>query len=173
MGEDVRLSQRLSYVLRHAPQSAGLELDAGGWVPVEELLAALGVTRPELDEVVRASTKQRFAVLDGRIRAQQGHSVAVDLGLGTSSPPDVLWHGTVDRVLPAVLREGLRRMARHAVHLSADETTARTVGARRGAPVLLGVDAAAMHAQGWAFAVSGNGVWLVDAVPPAFLTVRR
>lgn len=171
MAEDVRLSKRLAYVLRHAPHSAGLTLDRAGWVPVPQVLAALGIAQDELDAVVRDSAKQRFAVVDGRIRAQQGHSVAVDLGHPPSTPPDVLWHGTTRRALPAVLREGLRRQQRHAVHLSADEATARAVGARRGPAVVLHVDAAAMVAAGHRFSVSGNGVWLVDAVPPECLSV--
>jgi putative RNA 2'-phosphotransferase len=171
VAEDVRLSKRLAHVLRHAPHTAGLTLDAGGWVPVPELLAALGIGQDELDAVVRDSAKQRFAVVDGRIRAQQGHSVPVDLGHAATTPPDVLWHGTTRRALPAILREGLRRQQRHAVHLSADEVTARAVGARRGPAVVLRVDAAAMAAAGHEFSRSGNGVWLVEAVPPEHLSV--
>lgn len=136
-------------------------------------MAALGITRGRLDEVVRESRKQRFAVVDGRIRAQQGHSVPVDLELGTATPPDVLWHGTVERTLTAILAEGLTKQGRHAVHLSPDAETARQVGSRRGRPVVLHVDAAWMVRDGHVFAVSGNGVWLVDAVPPGYLSVER
>ena len=131
------------------------------------------MSRARLVDLVHSSTKQRYALLDGRIRAQQGHSVPVDLGLGVVEPPDVLWHGTADRFLADILRSGLERRSRHAVHLSADAETAKAVGGRHGRPVVLRVDAAAMHAGGWAFTVSGNGVWLVDAVPPEYLSPER
>jgi putative RNA 2'-phosphotransferase len=174
----VRLSKRLSYVLRHAPGSVGLTLDDAGWVDVEDLLTALArhgrpVTRAELDDVVARNDKQRFA-FDGsrtRIRASQGHSVAVDLGYATAQPPAELFHGTVERFLPAILTEGLRPGRRHAVHLSPDVGTARAVGARRGSPVVLRVDAAALAAEGAVFSRSANGVWLVDAVPARHLAV--
>jgi putative RNA 2'-phosphotransferase len=168
----VRVSKRLSYVLRHHPDSVGLTLDAHGWVDVEDLLAALHLTRAELDEVVAGNDKRRYA-LDAtgtRIRASQGHSVPVDLGHAPAVPPDQLFHGTVERFLPAILAEGLRPGARHAVHLSADRGTAEQVGARRGRPVVLRVDAAAMAQDGVAFTRSDNGVWLVEAVPPRYLT---
>ncbi len=171
MPEDVRLSKRVSYVLRHAPQSVGLELDAGGWVGIDDLAAALGTSRPRLEELVRSSSKQRYALLGDRIRAQQGHSVPVDLGLGATAPPASLWHGTAERSLPSILAAGLCRRSRHAVHLSGDPATARAVGARHGRPVVLRVRAAAMHDDGWVFSVTGNGVWLVHHVPPAYLEV--
>jgi putative RNA 2'-phosphotransferase len=174
----VRTSKRLSYVLRHHPASIGITLDPAGWVDVDELLAALAehglrLTRAELDEVVATNDKQRFA-LDGtgaRIRASQGHSVVVDLGYEAAVPPAELFHGTVDRFLPAILAEGLRPGRRHAVHLSPDAATARTVGARRGRAVVLRVDAAALAADGAPFTRSANGVWLVPAVPSRYLTV--
>jgi putative RNA 2'-phosphotransferase len=174
----VRLSKRLSYVLRHAPGSIGLTLDDAGWADVEELLAALArhgrpVSRPELDEVVARNDKQRFA-FDGtgtRIRASQGHSVPIDLGYAPERPPAELFHGTVERFLPAILAEGLRSGTRHAVHLSPDVETATRVGGRRGRPVVLRVDAAAMAVEGATFTRSANGVWLVGAVPPRHLTV--
>jgi putative RNA 2'-phosphotransferase len=167
----VRRSKRLSYVLRHAPGSVGLTLDSAGWADVAALLAALGWTRAELDLVVAANSKRRFA-LDGtgtRIRASQGHSVAVDLGYPAEDPPPVLYHGTAERYLPGIEAEGLRPGRRHAVHLSPDETTARAVGARHGRAVVLRVDAAAMVRDGAVFTRSANGVWLVDAVPPRHL----
>ncbi|MGY1707274.1 RNA 2'-phosphotransferase [Geodermatophilus sp. SYSU D00697] len=167
----VRLGKRLSYLLRHVPQSAGLTLDAAGWADVDQLLAALGIDRATLEHVVATDDKRRFA-FDGtgrRIRASQGHSVTVDLGYAPQTPPPVLFHGTVARYLPAILAEGLRPGRRHAVHLSADVTTARRVGSRRGTPVVLRVDAAGLAAAGARFTRSANGVWLVDAVPPAYL----
>ncbi len=169
----VRRSKRLSYVLRHAPGSVGLTLDAAGWADVDALLVALGWTRAELQRVVATDDKRRFA-LDGsgtRIRASQGHSLAVDLGYRPEPPPPVLFHGTAERNLPAIEAEGLRPGRRHAVHLSPDEATARRVGARHGRPVVLRVDAAGLARDGALFTRSANGVWLVDAVPPAFLAV--
>jgi putative RNA 2'-phosphotransferase len=174
----VRVSKRLSYVLRHRPESVGLTLDEAGWVPVDELLAAmdragLPLTREQLDVVVATNDKRRFAYDDaaGRIRASQGHSVPVELGYAPSQPPPVLFHGTVDRSVCSVLTEGLRPGRRHAVHLSCDVATARAVGARRGRPVVLCVDAAAMAAEGAVFTRSANGVWLTDAVPARHLAV--
>ena len=174
----VRISKRLSFVLRHAPGSIGLTLDDAGWVDVEELLAGLTaagtpISRVELDEVVARNDKRRFAIDPGgrRIRASQGHSVPVDLGYAAERPPDELFHGTVERFLPAVLAEGLRPGTRHAVHLSADVATARLVGRRRGRPVVLRVDAAGMVADGSVFNRSANGVWLVAVVPPRHLAV--
>jgi putative RNA 2'-phosphotransferase len=170
---DVALSKRLSYVLRHDPGSIGLTLGPGGWVDVEDLLAALGrhgrpVTAAELGRVVADNDKQRFALQGGRIRAQQGHSVPVDLALAPAQPPAVLFHGTPRRNLASILAHGLHRGGRHHVHLSADAQTARRVGGRRGDPVVLEVDTAAVEG---AFYRSGNGVWLTDAVPPQALRV--
>ncbi len=167
----VRRSKRLSYVLRHAPASAGLTLDAAGWADVDALLAALGWTRAELERVVATNDKRRFALDESgtRIRASQGHSVAVDLGYAAQTPPQVLFHGTAERNLPVILAEGLRPGRRHAVHLSPDDVTARRVGARHGRPVVLRVDAEGMARDGAVFTRSANGVWLVDAVPPRYL----
>jgi putative RNA 2'-phosphotransferase len=174
----VRVSKRLSYVLRHQPASVGVTLDHAGWVDVDVLLTALArhglpLTRAELDHVVTTNDKRRFAFDETgtRIRASQGHSRRVDLGYEPQSPPARLFHGTVDRFLPVILAEGLRPGRRHAVHLSADSATARAVGERRGRPVVLAVDAAAMAADGHAFTRSANGVWLVDAVPPRYLSL--
>jgi putative RNA 2'-phosphotransferase len=173
----VRRSKRLSYLLRHAPGSVGLTLDAAGWTDVGALLAALGWTRAQLEHVVATNDKRRFAFDDTgtRIRASQGHSVAVELGYAAEQPPPVLFHGTAERNLPAIEAEGLRPGRRHAVHLSPDELTARQVGARHGGvggrAVVLRVDAEGMARDGAVFTRSANGVWLVGAVPPAFLAV--
>jgi putative RNA 2'-phosphotransferase len=171
-----RLSKFLSLHLRHKPEALGLLLAEGGWVGVEELLTASThhgqpLTRAELEELVATSDKQRFAfdATGTRIRAQQGHSVPIDLGLMPALPPAELYHGTVPTALPAIWREGLRNMKRHHVHLSSDVDTARQVGNRRGPAVLLAVDAAALAVAGFVFYVSGNGVWLTDHVPPAYL----
>ena len=174
-GDLVRTSKLLSHVLRHNPGAIGLRLDAGGWVGVETLLAALAAHgRPidggTLDALALAGTdKRRLELRDGRIRAAQGHSVPVDLGLDPVPPPDVLYHGTVARFLPGILADGLRPGRRSHVHLSVDEQTAATVGARRGAPVVLRVDAAGMHRAGHAFYRAANGVWLTATVPPQWI----
>ncbi|GAB7032196.1 RNA 2'-phosphotransferase [Streptomyces sp. NPDC021749] len=170
----VRLSKYLSKHLRHEPQRIGLALDAQGWVPVDDLLAAAAAhgfpfSQAELTAVVARNDKQRFTIEDGRIRANQGHSVRVDLGLPPAEPPAYLFHGTVARNVAAIREKGLLPMKRHAVHLSPDRDTATRVGARRGKPVVLAVDAAAMHRAGHVFRVSANGVWLTDRVPARFL----
>ncbi len=173
--ELVGVSKLLSYVLRHHPSAFGLALDGAGWIGIDTLLAALAahgraIDRETLDRVVATNDKRRFEVRDGRIRAAQGHSIPVDLGLEALVPPPLLYHGTIESSMPAILRKGLLPMGRHHVHLSLDERTARAVGGRRGAPVVLRVDAAGMHAAGHIFYRSANGVWLTAAVPPAWLT---
>ena len=172
----VRISKYLSKHLRHEPERLGLGLAPGGWVPIEELLAAAAddgvrISRAELLEVVRSSDKQRFAFDETaeRIRANQGHSTPVDLQLEPAEPPALLFHGTPAGSVAVILREGLKKMDWHHVHLSVDEATARKVGARRGVPVVLTIDAAAMRRAGIPFFRSANGVWLVDVVPPAYL----
>ncbi|WP_329344238.1 RNA 2'-phosphotransferase [Streptomyces sp. NBC_00663] len=170
----VKVSKYLSKHLRHQPERIGLTLDEGGWVEIDTLIAAAAAhgfrfTREEMDHVVAANDKKRFAVEGTRIRASQGHSIDVDLGLSPTTPPPYLYHGTVARSLDAIRAEGLRPMNRHAVHLSADRETATRVGARRGRPVVLSVDAGAMDRDGLVFHVSANGVWLTEAVPPRYL----
>ena len=172
------LSRRLSYLLRHAPHEAGLSLELGGWVRVEALLRGLErlgvrVSRDELAELVAADDKGRFGFDSSgdRIRANQGHSVPVDLHLSPQTPPDTVYHGTVTRFLGAILQGGLRPMSRHHVHLSPDSETARRVGARRGRPVVLEVDAGRIGRAGQLFYRSENGVWLTDRVLPEYLSV--
>ena len=166
----------MSWVLRHRPDAVGLELDRGGWAGVDELVEALvsaghRVSLEAVLEVVATNDKRRFELRGGRIRAAQGHSIPVDLGLAGRPPPASLWHGTVRRSLDSILARGLRPMGRHAVHLSADVDTARRVGARRGTPVVLHVDAASMADEGHEFARAANGVWLTEHVPSRFLTL--
>ena len=171
-----RLSKFLSFVLRHQPGSIGLTLDPAGWAEVDDLLQRCGqhgreLSRAQLEEIVATSPKRRFALSDDgrRVRASQGHSIEVDLGYAPAAPPELLYHGTVAASLDAIRAAGLQRMERHHVHLSPDVGTARTVGARRGKPVVLVVAAGRMHRDGHAFFRSENGVWLVEAVPPAYL----
>ncbi|GAA4256093.1 RNA 2'-phosphotransferase [Dactylosporangium darangshiense] len=171
----VKISKRMSKALRHDPARIGITLDAAGWVPVAELLAALGIDRAALDEVVAGNDKQRFAVAVGedgveRIRANQGHSVPVELGLEPADPPELLFHGTSAGSLASIQATGLNKGGRHHVHLSPDTGTARRVGARRGgAIVILTVLAGEMSRAGHAFYRSDNGVWLADEVPPQFI----
>ncbi len=176
MSASERTSKRLSFILRHDPGSVGLSLGAGGWVSIELLLHALAqhgqpLDREALEQLVMESDKQRFALsLDGSmIRANQGHSVEVDLGYVATAPPDLLFHGTVERFMPSIRAHGLVRGKRHHVHLSATRDTAIVVGRRRGKPVILELDAAAMSREGHAFFRSDNGVWLTEHVPARFL----
>lgn len=172
-----KISKFLSKHLRHDPEGLGLMLAPGGWVPVDALLDAcakrhMTISRAELAEVVAQNSKQRFSFDETRtmIRANQGHSVAVDLQIAPSAPPDVLYHGTGHQSAPIIAREGLHKMNRNHVHLSRDVPTAQAVGARHGRPVIFQVDAAAMAAAGHAFYCSDNGVWLTNAVPAEFLS---
>ena len=173
------LSKYLSKHLRHRPDRLGLQLGSGGWVEVDALLEACArqrfpISRTELEEVVKRNDKKRFAFdpSGALVRAQQGHSVPVDLLLEPVEPPAELYHGTPERTLEVILRGGLQSMGRHHVHLSADEATAAVVGRRRGRPVVLAVDAHAMRRDGWEFYRSDNGVWLVEHVPPHYLSRR-
>ncbi len=172
-----RISKFLSLVLRHEPAAAGVTLDAEGWVDVDDVVAGavkrgFSFTRAELEAVVATNDKQRFALsADGkRIRANQGHSVSVDLSLTPETPPRVLYHGTVARFLSSIMASGLEKRARQHVHLSPDVATATRVGSRRGKAIILRVAAAEMHAVGFVFYRSANGVWLTDEVPAQYLS---
>jgi len=172
----VTVSKFLSKYLRHEPQALGLSLEPGGWVLVEDLLAgaaALGfsITMEELVQVVAENDKKRFAFDAARtkIRANQGHSTDVDLQLQTAQPPSQLFHGTVRQFLDAILLEGLKKMARHDVHLSKDVATASKVGQRRGKPIILVIESGQMAADGFMFRLSDNDVWLTDHVPPKYI----
>jgi putative RNA 2'-phosphotransferase len=173
----VRISKYLSKHLRHQPERLGLTLQPGGWVPVAALLTAcrrsgFPMSLQELEQVVARNDKRRFSFDDTRrrIRANQGHSVDVDLQLTPVTPPPTLFHGTHRGAIRQIRREGLLPMGRHHVHLSKDADTASRVGARRGVPVVLEVDAARMASDGHAFYETDNGVWLVAHVPPAYVS---
>jgi uncharacterized protein (TIGR02452 family) len=175
----VRISRFLSLVLRHDPGRIGIALDDAGWTDVTALLAAcaahgVAIRRDELAALVASSDKQRFALSpDGeRIRANQGHSVEVDLQLAPAEPPATLFHGTVEAALASIRAQGLVRGQRHHVHLSSDLATATRVGGRRGKPVVLTIRAGDMAAAGHTFYRSANGVWLVDHVPPEFILFK-
>lgn len=173
----VKISKYLSKHLRHQPERLGLKLAVGGWVNVEELLTACAnhqfpITREQLEEVVATNDKKRFSFDETgtKIRANQGHSVEVDLQLEPQTPPDALYHGTAVQFVDLILESGLLKMSRHHVHLSPDIDTAKRVGMRQGRPVILKVDAAAMNQAGIPFYCSANKVWLVDHVPPDYLS---
>ncbi|MFT3727535.1 MAG: RNA 2'-phosphotransferase [Terricaulis sp.] len=176
MADHVRISKTLSYWLRHRPDDGGLTLSAEGWADTDALLAALQAKNLPGDidtllAVVEGNDKPRFELSPdlARIRARQGHSVDVDLALAPQTAPATLYHGTVARFLTPIMAEGLSKMRRHHVHLSADVQTAERVGARRGAATILVIDAAAMQRDGHTFFLSGNGVWLTAHVPPQYL----
>ena len=174
----VKISKYLSRHLRHKPHKLGLTLGPGGWVSVDELLAAcqkynFPLTCDELEEVVNNNDKKRFSFDEtgSLIRANQGHSVAVDLQLQPLVPPDVLYHGTGEQVVSLILEEGLQKMCRHHVHLSKDTMTAFKVGKRKSKSVVLQINSAVMYQDGYQFFCSDNGVWLVEYVPSKYLEV--
>jgi putative RNA 2'-phosphotransferase len=174
--EITRISKFLSLVLRHKPETIGIALDENGWTDVGILLdkarqAGVALTPGILRLVVDTNAKKRFAFDEtgARIRASQGHSVEIDLGYKALTPPDILYHGTAEKWLHSILETGLDKRRRHHVHLSADVETALNVGQRHGKPIVLSVLAGNMHAEGFAFFRSENGVWLTDRVPPAFI----
>ena len=169
---DESLGRFLSRVLRHQPQAAYITLDRHGWADIEKLLAGCvragkSMDRETLERIVRENSKQRYSLSpDGKkIRANQGHSIPVELELREAEPPSRLYHGTATRFLESIRREGITRQSRQQVHLSATVETAAAVGARHGSPVVLPIDAAAMGRDGHAFWLSENGVWLCQEVP--------
>ncbi len=171
-----KISRFLSLVLRHQPESIGISLTGDGWTNVDELIAAINRHGHKLDFetlelVVETNDKKRFAFSeDGEmIRANQGHSVEVNLGYQPTPPPEILYHGTVARFLPGIRENGIQKGQRHHVHLSAALEVANTVGKRRGQPVILTVSAQQMKVGGHHFYISANGVWLTDLVPPQFI----
>jgi putative RNA 2'-phosphotransferase len=171
-------SKMLSRWLRHRPDGIGITLDKRGWTDVSELLAKaaaadMPITYDELIQIVAKSDKQRFTLSeDGlRIRAAQGHSVAVDLKLPVKTPPPVLYHGTVRRFLASIRKHGLLPGSRQDVHLSSTRETAEAVGARRGEPVVLVIDTYALVRDGYQFRRADNGVWLISSVPPQYLRI--
>ncbi|MCR4869841.1 MAG: RNA 2'-phosphotransferase [Atopobiaceae bacterium] len=177
-----RISKEVSYALRHAPEEYGLVLDGEGFVPVGELLFAINachpgrapVTQDDLEEIIAASDKRRHEISDGRIRALYGHSVEKAIERTPATPPGILYHGTTHKALGAIMEEGLLPMGRQLVHLSADVEMAKQVGGRRDAhPVILQVDAASAHADGIAFFLGNERVWLADSVPARYLSILK
>lgn len=174
--DDVKTSKFLSLVLRHAPETIGIELDENGWTDVQTLLQkaskkGIQIDMDTLKHIVATSPKQRFAFDDTftRIRANQGHSVKVELGYQPQQPPEILYHGTGEKFVASILETGLDKRSRHHVHLSKDIETAKAVGQRHGRPHVFEVLAGEMYRDGYVFYVSENGVWLTDAVPVGYL----
>ena len=169
-------SKLLSYVLRHNPESIGVKMDDNGWVGVSDLLSCIKkkhkeVTEEQLDEVVETNEKNRFSFNDDKtkIRANQGHSIDIDLELKPVTPPELLYHGTVEKFMKAIWLSGLKKMNRQHVHLSEDIKTAENVGSRRGKPIVLRIWAAEMKQDGHTFYQSKNGVWLTEDVPHVYI----
>jgi len=173
-----RVSKFMSYVLRHNPQEIDLQLDENGWVSIEQLInnansGGKSFTRDLIERVVATNDKKRFSISENglMIRANQGHSIDVDLALKPLIPPAVLLHGTAEKHLELIMADGLKKMDRHHVHLSENSETASAVGRRYGKLVLLKIDAKKMHENGFVFYKSDNNVWLVDSVPVEYLTI--
>ncbi|MFM2393679.1 MAG: 2-phosphotransferase [Bacteroidota bacterium] len=169
-------SKFLSLVLRHAPETIGLTLDENGWANVDELINLCNsnnqsIDRDLLELIVKNNDKQRFSFKEdgSKIRANQGHSIEVDLCLKEVTPPEKLYHGTVNEFLDAIKSEGLKKMSRQHVHLSKDLETAIKVGSRRGKPIILEVNAMRMNNDGFKFYLSENNVWLTDVVPSKYI----
>jgi putative RNA 2'-phosphotransferase len=170
------ISKFLSLILRHSPETIGLQLDENGWADVAELITKAAAHRQVFDKatlemVVAGNDKQRFSFNEDhtRIRANQGHSINVELNLVAQEPPEVLYHGTVAKFLQNIKQEGLLKMSRQHVHLSKERATAEKVGSRRGVPVILTVRSGQMFHDGIAFYLSENGVWLTDKVPAKYI----
>lgn len=165
----------MSLILRHNPQAIGIKLDHAGWASVDGLLKGMKrkghtLSFKQLEEIVNSNDKQRYSFNadKSKIRANQGHSIDVDLQLEDQQPPDWLYHGTASRFMDSIQQQGLQKRQRHHVHLSKDKETAHDVGSRHGKPVILTIAAAVMYRDGYQFYCSDNGVWLVDSVPPKY-----
>lgn len=179
MGKLDKLSVFISLVLRHKPEAAGISLDEHGWADVDDLLNGIKDTGRKinmdiLEEIVRTDSKQRYSFNDDKtlIRANQGHSIPVDVELEERKPPQYLYHGTAERFLDAIMADGLKSMSRLYVHLSKDEETAVKVGKRHGNPVVLKVRTEEMYNDGNKFYLSQNGVWLTKYVDKKYIEVK-
>lgn len=174
----VETSKFLALVLRHKPEAAGISLDEHGWADVDELIAGISkqcaFSRIMLEEIVSTDAKGRYSFSEDHalIRANQGHSIPVDVEPKETNPPATLYHGTASKYVDSIKVEGLVPKSRLHVHLSADPETAKRVGKRHGNPIVLKVDAEAMEEDGFAFYLSANRVWLTKEVPPEYLTVE-
>lgn len=170
-----KISKYISLILRHKPEVIGIQLDANGWANVEALLAGIGRKYPidfeVLEEIVRTDNKERYSFNEDKtkIRANQGHSIQVDVELSVTEPPEILYHGTAERFSASIEAKGLLPQYRLYVHLSPDTATAEKVGRRHGKPVIYLVNAGQMQQDGYTFLLSANGVWLTKMVPAQYL----
>ena len=178
--QEIKLSKFLSLLLRHNPGAIGLELDGNGWANVDELIEKSSKKGKKFDlkdlkYIVKNCDKQRYTFNEDytKIRANQGHSIKVDLDLKPSTPPEVLYHGTATRNLDSILKNGIHKSNRHHVHLSLDVGTATKVGQRHGKVVILQINAKQMNGDGHQFFLSKNNVWLTDFVDPKYITVYQ
>lgn len=176
MGRIDKLSVFISLVLRHKPDAAGITLDEHGWANVDELINGINNTGRKIDmtmleEIVKTDNKQRYSFNEDKtlIRANQGHSIPVDVELKEQEPPELLYHGTADRFVKSIMKEGLKPMSRLYVHLSKDIETAKKVGKRHGNPVVLKIHSEQMKRDGVKFYLSENGVWLTKKVDVEYL----
>ncbi len=168
---DTKISKYLSYLLRHKPDAIGLNMDKNGWVLVDELIkkSEMPLSKELIVKIVKNSDKQRFELRNGKIRANQGHSIDVDVELVIKKPPKILYHGTATRFLENILKEGLLPQSRQFVHLSKDKQTAIKVGQRHGKATVLEIRAFDMFENGYEFYLSKNGVWLTKFVPIEYI----
>jgi putative RNA 2'-phosphotransferase len=172
------LSKFMSLILRHKPEVIGISVDEHGWAEVDEFIAGIAKTKEFnmeiLEEIVRTDEKQRYSFNEDKtlIRANQGHSIPVDVELEAQVPPEILWHGTAEKYVESIEKQGLIRKSRLYVHLSTDRETAIKVGARHGKPVVYKILAKQMHEDGYPFYLSVNGVWLTKEVPVQYLAEK-
>jgi putative RNA 2'-phosphotransferase len=177
----IKISKFMSLLLRHSPETIHLNMDKNGWVSIQELIdnankyKKIHLTMDLIKTVVETNDKQRFVISDDgqRIRANQGHSITVDLELECKIPPDILYHGTATRFVDSIMRDGLKPMTRQYVHLSRTEEIALTVGKRHGKPIVLYIDSKKMYEEGYKFYLSENKVWLVERVPIEYIKTSK
>lgn len=168
-------SKFISLILRHKPETIGITLDEHGWANVDELIAGIAKTHPIdmaiLEQIVAEDEKQRYSFNENKtlIRANQGHSIPVDVELEEKKPPEILYHGSGEKYVSSINEQGLIPKSRLYVHLSGDEETARKVGQRHGKPVIYKVKSGEMYNDGYKFFLSVNGVWLTKSVPVKYL----
>ena len=175
-----KMGRFISFILRHHPETIGIELDEHGWANVEELLFGINnngriIDMELLEEIVRTDQKQRYSFNEDKtlIRANQGHSIPVNVELEEMQPPQVLYHGTASRFLDSIMQDGLKPMSRLYVHLSSSIETAKVVGARHGAPVILKINTSQMQEDGMKFYLSKNGVWLTNNIPTKYIEIMQ
>ena len=177
--QQTHISKFLSLVLRHKPETIGIQLDQNGWIDINELIEksnkyGIQFDRETLNQIVTTNSKKRFAFNDkfDKIRASQGHSIEIELGYKNQKPPEVLFHGTSEKSVQSIMDKGLEKRNRQHVHLSSDIETAIMVGQRHGKPIVFTILAEEMYQENYEFFISENGVWLTDYVPSKYLKIK-